>query len=135
MPSAKGMMLAVLLTLMAGRVHDATPSRDTMHQQEDNGDREEEEMEEEETGDCEDADGGRSTRAQTARGGRRGVERKDVGGKRGTTSRQNANADRDRKWYPEQFETRAAKSFRKKDMPRIMTEKSGEPPIKKVIDT
>ena len=33
------------------------------------------------------------------------------------------------------FETKTAKSFRKKDMPRLMIEKSGQPPIKKVIDS
>ena len=92
-------------------------------------------MEEEETGDCEDTDGGRSSRAQTARGGRRGMEREDVGGKRSTNSRQNANAERGREWYSEQFENREAKSFRKKELPRIMTERSGEPPSKKVIDS
>ena len=46
-------MLAVLLTLMTGKVHDATPSRDGMHQQEDNGDGEEEDMDGEEAGDGE----------------------------------------------------------------------------------
>ena len=34
MPGAKGMMLAVLLTLMVGRLHDATPTRDGNYGQE-----------------------------------------------------------------------------------------------------
>ena len=135
MPGVKRMMMAVLLTLMTDRVHDATPNRDAMHQQEDNEDGEEENMDAEEAGDDEGEDVSRSTRAQTARGARRGMEREDVGGKRSTNSRQNANAERDREWYSEQFENRAVKSFRKKELPRIMTERSGEPPSKKVIDT
>ena len=45
MPDAKGMMLAVLLTLMADKLHDGTPGRDGTYQQEVDGDGEEEEME------------------------------------------------------------------------------------------
>ena len=129
MPGAKGMMLAVLLTLMAGKLHDGTPGLDGTYQQEVDGDGEEEEMEVEETGNGKGADGGMSTRAKAARGNRRGMEREDVGGRRDASARQNSNADRERKWrgggHFEQFETKTAKSFRKKDMPRLMTEKSG----------
>ena len=50
------MMLAVLLTIMTGRVHDATPNRDTMHQPEDNDDREDEDMDAEQAGDGEGED-------------------------------------------------------------------------------
>ena len=139
MPGAKGMMLAVLLTLMAGKLHDGTPGRDGTYQQEVDGDGEEEEMEVEETGNGEGADGGMSTRAKAARGNRRGMEREDVRGRRDASARQNSNADRERKWrgggHLEQFETKTAKSFRKKDMPRLMTEKSGQPPSKRVIDS
>jgi hypothetical protein len=34
MPGARGMILAVLLTLMTGKVYDATPTRDGNHVQE-----------------------------------------------------------------------------------------------------
>ena len=57
MPGAKGMMLAVLLTLMAGKLHDGTPGRDGTYQQEADGDGEEEEMEDQETGNGENTDG------------------------------------------------------------------------------
>ena len=53
----------------------------TLNQQEVDGDGEVEEMEEEETGNGEDADGGMSTRAQTARGNRLSMDREDVGGR------------------------------------------------------
>jgi len=45
--------------------------------------------------------------------------------------------DREREWsgdHFEQFETKTTKSFREKNMPRLMIEKSGKPPRKKVID-
>ena len=57
------MMLAVLLTLMTGKVHDATPTRDGNHGQEAEEEEEEEELEDEETGNGENAEGGMSTRA------------------------------------------------------------------------
>ena len=132
------MMLAVLLTLMVGKLHDATPTRDANHGQ-DAEEEEEEEMEEEETGNGENTEaGGMSTRAQTNRGGRRGIPREDQGGRPGANARQNPNMDREREWRGgqfEQYETKTAKSFRKKDMPRLMIEKSGQPPSKKVIDS
>ena len=68
MPGAKGMMLAVLLTVMAGKLHDGTPGRDGTYQLEVDGDGEEEEMEVEETGNGEGADGGMSTRAKAVAG-------------------------------------------------------------------
>ena len=82
MSGTKGMMLTVLLTLMAGKMHDGTPGRDGTYQQEVDEDGEEEEMEEEETGNGEGADGDMSTRVQAARGNRLGMEREDVGGRR-----------------------------------------------------
>jgi hypothetical protein len=57
MPGAKGMMLAVLLTLMAGKMHDGTPNRDGIYGQEAEQEGEEEEMEDEETGNGENTDG------------------------------------------------------------------------------
>jgi hypothetical protein len=139
MPGAKGMMLTVLLTLMVGRLHDATPTRDGNHGQEAEEEGEEEEMEDEEKGNGENAEaGGMSTRAQTSRGGRRGIAREDQYSEPSTSVRQNPNMDREREWrgdHFEQYETKTAKSFRKKDMPRLMIEKSGQPPSKKVIDS
>ena len=85
-------------------------------------------MEDQETGNGESTDGGMSTRAQIARGGRRDA-----------STRQHPNTDREKEWrgggHFEQFETKTAKSFRKRDMPRLMTEKSGQPPSKRVIDS
>jgi hypothetical protein len=49
MPGSTGMMLAVMLTLMVGKLHDATPTRDGNHGQEAEEEGEEEEMEDEET--------------------------------------------------------------------------------------
>ncbi len=45
MPGAKGMILAVLHTLMAGKVYDATPTRDGNHGQETKEEGAEEELE------------------------------------------------------------------------------------------
>ena len=122
------MMLAVLLTLMAGKMHDGTPNRDGIYGQEAEQEGEEEEMEDQETGNGESTHGGMSTRAKIARDGRRDA-----------STRQNPNTDREREWrgggHFEQFETKTAKSFRKRDMPRLMTEKSGQPPSKRVIDS
>jgi hypothetical protein len=132
------MMLAVLLTLMVGKLHDVTPTRDGNHGQEAEEEGEEEEMEDEETGNGENAEAdGMYTRAQTSLGGRRGIAREDQGGRPGASARQNPNMDREREWrgdHFEQCETKTAKSFRKKDMPRLMIGKSGQPPSKKVID-
>ena len=44
------MMLAVLLTLMTGKMHDGTPSRDGNYGQEAKEEGEEEEMEDQESG-------------------------------------------------------------------------------------
>ena len=133
------MMIAVLLTLMAGKMHNATPTRDGDYGQEAEEEGEEEEVEEEETGNGENAEaGGMSTRAQTSRGGRRGMAREDQGGRLGASARQNPNMDREREWrggHLEQYETKTAKSFRKKEMPRLVLEKSGQPPSKKEIDS
>ena len=81
------MMLAVLLTLMAGKMHDGTPNRDGIYGQEAEQEGEEEEMEDQETGNGESTDGGMSTRAQIARGGRRD-----------TSTRQHPNMDREKEW-------------------------------------
>ena len=133
------MMLSVLFTLKTGKLHDGTPNRDGNYGQEAEEEGEEEEMEDQETGNGESADGGMSTRAQMARGGRRDMEREDQGGRRDVSTRQSPNTDREREWreggHFEQFETKTTKSFRKKDMPRIMTEESGQPPSKRVIDS
>ncbi len=133
------MILTVLLTLMVGKLHDGTPTRDANHGQDAGEEEEEEEMDDEETGNGENTEaGGMSTRAQTNRGGRRGIAREDQDGRSGASARQNPNMDREREWRGgqfEQYETKTAKSFRKKDMPRLMIEKSGQPPRKKVIDS
>ena len=132
------MMIAVLLTLMAGKMHNATPTRDGDYGQEAEEEGEEEEVEEEETGNGENAEaGGMSTRAQTSRRGRRGMAREDQAGRLGASARQNPKMDREREWrggHLEQYETKTAKSFRKKEMPRLVLEKSGQPPSKKEID-
>ena len=132
------MMLVVLLTLMVGKVYDTTLTRDGNHGQEAEEEGEEEELEDEETGNGENAEaGGMSTRAQTSRGGRRDMVREDQDGRLGASARQNPIMDREREWrggHFEQFETKTTKSFRKKNMPRLMIEKSVKPPRKKVID-
>ena len=62
MTGEQGMMLIVLLTIMTGKVHDATPTRDGNHGQEAEEEGEGEEMEDEETDNGENADGDMSRR-------------------------------------------------------------------------
>jgi hypothetical protein len=134
MPGEKGMMLIVLLTIMTVKVHDATPTRDGNHGQESEEEGEGEEMEDEETDNGENTDRGMTTRVQTAHGGRHDIEREDQDSRCGASTKQNPNMDREREWrgggHFEQFETKTEKSFRNKDMSRLMTEKSGQPPNK-----
>jgi hypothetical protein len=87
MSGAKGMILSVLLTLMADKMHDGTPSRDGIYGQEAEQEGEEEEMEDQETGNGEITDGDMSTHAQIARDGRSDA-----------STRQNPNTDRKREW-------------------------------------
>ena len=60
------MMLTVLLTLMVGKVHDTTPTREGNHGQEAEEEGEEEELEDEETGNGENTEGDMSTLLQTS---------------------------------------------------------------------
>ncbi len=88
----------------AGKIHDGTPGRDGSgnHQLEAEEEKEGEGMGDEVTGN----------------------DRRDA------SVRRNPNTDREREWRRgfEQFEPNTAKSTRKKDMPRILTEKSGQAP-------
>ena len=126
-------MTAVLLTLMAGagKVHDGTPGRDgTGNHQFGDEEEEGEEMGEDEAANDEEMHGGNvATRSQAARGRERVME--DQGGRRDTSARRNTYAEKE--WR--EFEPKTARSFKKRDMPRIITENTGQPPSKKVIDS
>lgn len=107
------MLLDALMTLVAnggsrGKVHDGTPGRDCTYQQDTDEDAEGEEMEAEDEG------------------------RHDA------RERQNPNEDREREWRGggrvEQHGTKAAQSFRKRDMPKIMTERPWQYPSEKESD-
>jgi hypothetical protein len=133
---ARGMILTVLFTFVtvADKIHDGTPGRDGSgnHQLEVEEEKEGEEMGDEVIGKGEKADGGIFTRTQTAHGRGHGLGQEDQDGRRDVRVRRNPNTDREREWRRgfEKFEPKTAKSSRKKDMPRILTEKSGQPPSK-----